>query len=127
VAKEPEKITVAGFDWVRSDPPSGSHAERWLVVLPGVRVYVSNYGAEDRRGDNFKGWRVVVGAPGSDEYGSRDEAMEAAHKQIENESRNRLAAIRREVESGHDLVRLCKLGGIELERKPDAGRQAELR
>lgn len=124
---EPEVTYVAQLPWVRDDARSGSHPERWRVELPGISVFVSNYGAEDRRGGYFKGWRVVVGAPKQDEYPDRDAAMIAAREVIETEGRHRLAVIRQEIETGKLLVKLCEEAGIHLERKPDARRQTAMR
>lgn len=112
--KTPEVITIGGFRWERDHPASAPDRERWVLLLPIVRIYVSDYGQQDQSGGRFKGWRVVCGGPQAEEYESREAAMVAARSTIGREIRYARQSIAREVERGRAMLKIAREAGLEV-------------
>lgn len=121
--KAPEEITVGGFIWICKPPRS--NRERWKVKVPGIYVWVIDYGEDDQRGGYFRGWRIMNGAPLKEEYADRDEAMEAAREVIADEVRTRMAYAIEVTEKKQPFagvvrertrraMETCRVAGIEL-------------
>jgi hypothetical protein len=115
--KAPESAEVAGFVWVHENPASNPNRERWRVRVPGISLFVSNYGQDDPRGGNFRGWRVVSGAPGKDEHPDRDAAMTAARAAIENEVKGLIAYTGGIIETTNSAMAVLRAAGIPIGSK----------
>jgi hypothetical protein len=114
--KAPETVTFEGFTWIKENPASDPDRERWRVNVPTISVFVTDY-KRDPRGENFRGWRVVAGAPGSEEYADREEAMAGARTTIESEVRNRILYTQHVIDSTNKAMAVLRAGGIPIGSK----------
>lgn len=114
--KAPESVTFEGFTWLQENPPSEPERERWRVAVPAITVFVTDY-ERDPRGENFRGWRVVAGAPGSEEYADRDAAMTGARTTIEAEVRNRILYTQQTIDLTNKAMAVLRAAGIPIGSK----------